>query len=316
MKRRYSRGAGARRHAVLAAVLLSLLSACGNDSSDGGTPAQAASNATFAAPLQTAAFFDDIFLAAKGAGYYAFDANTAQDQITGAGRTRYYVNSDNDNHFSRASEVVSGAFVQQSVKRVYITSEAVAISRQTRYTDIGANSKIFAKLPQGYELGLDGISTPLYSVQMEVLDVSGLPVSEVVGQDEASERNGLLVLLGKDSTLMPKGAKIYLESCTVMTTHLRVNLSAAMTGLQSVEAIQAAKDGTIDSLGGYRYLQSIAGAVYIDYDGAIYSGELLSAGDSCEGDVAAYNRIAADFLARREAAAFGLQRAQAITPVS
>lgn len=56
-------------------------------------------------------------------------------------------------------------------------------------------------------------------------------------------------------------------------------------------------------MGGYRYLKASSNSVYVDYNGTICYGEFESAGDIHDISAAAYNRIAADFVAQREVAA-------------
>jgi len=57
-------------------------------------------------------------------------------------------------------------------------------SSGTYPSDIGSNSRIFARLPQGYQLGMNGMSGPLYEFTLTTQDVSGEPVNQVVGLDE------------------------------------------------------------------------------------------------------------------------------------
>jgi len=305
-------GRGAVAIAVIS-TLIATLAACGGGGNSGGQtsassgatpPSGAADSSGTPPPSINASFFDGIFLNDTGTGYYQFDANISSGKTLGAGRTGFYVNNDADSNFITASSTVGGAYKQQYVTQAYITAEGAFVSQSTPYTDIGTNSKIFAKLPQGYELGMQGMSTPLYQVTISALDVSGQPVAQVVEQDEGPATNGLSMLLSSDSSPMPTGAQIYQAPCTVLTTHLWVNLTSAQTGWSSLESIEASQGGSIQSLGGYRYLMPTPNsAAYVEYDGAIYYGELLNAGDRQDVVPAAYNRIAADFIAQREAAA-------------
>ena len=94
----------------------------------------------------------------------------------------------------------------------------------------------------------------------------------------------------------------------MLTTHPWVNLTTAQTGHPSLGTLQASQGGSIQSLGGYHYLKPTPNsATYVEYNGAIYFGILLSAGDVHNFVPAAYNGIAADFIARRESAALAQQ---------
>jgi hypothetical protein len=308
--------AQARKGATAAAVVLFMsLAACGGNSSSaasgagpgastGGAGNDAASISSI--PSANASFFDGIFLKDSGTGYYQFDANFQGGNVKGTGNTAFYVNTDGDSNFSTTSSPVAGTFSQRYVSQVYITSEGAYASQSTPYTDIGTNSKIFSKLPQGYELGMQGMSSPLYQVTVNPQDVSGQPVSQVLYKDEGPGTNGLNSLLFHDNTPMPQGSKIYQTPYSVLTTHLWVNLTAKLSGFGSLEQIQTATGGTIRSLGGYRYLQPTPdSAASVEYNGAIYYGELLNAGEVHDVDPTAYNRVAAEFIAQREAAALG-----------
>lgn len=161
-------------------------------------------------------------------------------------------------------------------------------------------------VPQGYELGIQGMSTPLYQVTINTQDVSSQAVSKVVQQDEGPATNGLSLLLGNDNTPMPQGAQMYQMPYTVLTTHLWVNLSTGKLNFASLESAQSLVGGTIQTLGGYRYVWPSANSgAYVEYNGAIYIGEMLTAGDVHDVDPAAYNRVAADFIAQRESVAGG-----------
>jgi hypothetical protein len=216
--------------AAMAVALLMSLAACGGNHSSttsGVSPDAATTSGTGnddastpSTPSTNASFFDGIFLKDSGTGHYQFDANSQAGKVTGTGRTVFYVNSDSDTNFSTTSSPVAGTFTQQYVSQVYITSEGAFTSQGTLYTDIGTHSKIFSKLAQGYELGMQGMSTPLYRVTIDGHDVAGQPVSQVVGQDPGPATNGLWSLLEKDDSVMPQGAQIYQEPYTVETTHL------------------------------------------------------------------------------------------------
>jgi hypothetical protein len=64
-------------------------------------------------------------------------------------------------------------------------------SRNTPYTDLGDNLKIFQKLSNGYQLGMKGMSTPLYEITLTQQDVSGQPVGTAVNSDRGPATNGL-----------------------------------------------------------------------------------------------------------------------------
>jgi hypothetical protein len=293
-------------------ILLTALSACGGGSSNSDNSA-AVSNDT-ANPASTpaatppssttASFFNGIFMKDGGSGFYQFGSTTASGNVVATGRTQFFVNADADPNFATVTSTIAGAYTQRYVSQVYITAEGAFTSESTPYIDIGSNSKIFQKLPQGYELGMQGMSTALYRVTINAEDVSGLPISEAIFKDRGPTTNGLSSLLGKDSTPMPQGSQIYQIPYTVLTTHLWVNLSSGPASSQTLEQIQATSGGSIQTLGGYRYLQPTPNSsASVEYNGAIYYGEVLNAGDVEDPQPAAYNSIAADYIAQRETAA-------------
>ena len=219
--------AQARKGATAAAVVLLMsLAACGgniNSTASGENPGAstggAGNDAASTPPTRStnASFFDGIFLKDSGTGYYQFDANFQGGKVKGTAKTAFYVNTDGDSNFSTTSSPVAGTFSQQYVSQAYITSEGAFTSQSTPYTDIGTNSKIFSKLPQGYELGMQGMSSPLYQVTVDAQDVSGQPVSQVVYKDEGPATNGLYSLLSNDNTPMPQGSTIYQTPYSVLT---------------------------------------------------------------------------------------------------
>ncbi|AET91685.1 hypothetical protein BYI23_B010780 [Burkholderia sp. YI23] len=295
-------------------ALLTALSACGGGggdsgnaaavSNDSGNPASTPAGTTSSST--NASFFDSIFMTDSGSGFYQFGANAGSvvGTIAATGRTRFFVTSDADVNFTAVTSAVAGPYTQRYVTQAYITSEGAFTSDSTPYIDFGSNSKIFQKLPQGYELGMQGMSAPLYRVTIQAEDVSGLPVSEAIRKDEGPATNGLSRLLSQDSSVMPPGSQIYQIPYTVLTTHLWANLSSGTTGFSTLEQVQSRAGGEIQSLGGYRYLKPAPNsATYVEYNGGIYYGELLNAGDLHDVVPAAYNSKAADYLAQREAAA-------------
>lgn len=295
--------------AILAVATAVALSACGGGSNSGGSPITSnspsdsnASNST--GPSSTAAtFFDSIFLKDSGAGFFQFGANfdSSKGKPTATGRTQFYVNSDSDANFTEVGSVIVDPYTQERDDQAYITAEGAFTSSSTPYIDIGTSSKIFQILPQGYQLGMNGMSSALYEMTVTPQDVSGLPVSEAIYKDEGPSTNGLSILLGQDTTPMPQGAQMYQLPYKVLTTHLWLNLSTAKTGWNSLEQVQSTTGGTIQSLGGYRYLKPASNSVtYIEYKGEVFIGELLNAGDEHDIVPAAYNRIAADFIAQEQ----------------
>ncbi|MEX3933651.1 hypothetical protein AB4Y32_17895 [Paraburkholderia phymatum] len=297
----------ARKGAASAALMVAVaLSACGGGSS--GNPSSdsnasgASSSAPSATPSTNASFFDGVFMDGSGAGYYEFGANMPPAgglHPTGTGRIRYYVKGDTDSNFSVSSETILGTYAAD-VDTGYITAEGLFMSRNPNFGDIGSNSRIFQRLSQGYQLGMNGMSAPLYEITLTVQDVSGQPVNKVVGIDEAGG-NALSFLLGNDTTPMPAGAQTYRQTAKVLVPHLMFELSGNNTGFASLEQAQARVGGTIQTLGGYRYLSrnGTAGA-YIEYNGAVYFATVYGAGDIRDAMPQGYNRLAADLLATDE----------------
>jgi hypothetical protein len=310
---------------ALTAGLLLALAACGGGSGSGlsavenngngatgGTSSNSADTASTSSDAPTsssaaASFFNSIFLKDSGSGFYQFDANypgSGGYTPVASGRTRFYVDSDSDDNFIAETTTIAGAYTQDYETQLYITAEGAFTSRSTPYIHFGSNSKIFQKLSQGYELGMRGMSTALERITIKMDDVSGLPISDAIRKDEGPAINGLPFLLAADKSPMPKGSIIYQLPYTVVTTHLWANLTKGKDPFASLEEIQARTGGAIQSLGGYRYLQPAPNSmIHIEYDGALYHGELVKAGDIHDVVPAAYNSIAADFIAQREAVA-------------
>jgi hypothetical protein len=311
----YPGSAAARRGATSIAVALMMsLAACGGGGGNGADTGSTQNNSGAAAdgtsgttpttpttPSTNASFFDSIFLSGTGTGYYQFEANISGSSVISAGRTAFYVNSDGDTNFSTLASAVSGNFAPAYTMQVYITSEGAFTSQSTFDTNIGTNSKIFSILAQGFELGMQGMSKPLYSVTINAQDVSGQPVSQVISRDETAWPSGLYWLYA-DNTPMPQGAQMYQVPRTIETTYLWLDLANGLSG--TLESIQAWSGGEIQSLGGYRYLitSSDGRGGYVEYNGTVYNGVLFQIGDQYSEMGAAYNQIAADFLAQREAA--------------
>ncbi|MFC0397071.1 hypothetical protein [Paraburkholderia rhizosphaerae] len=309
-------GSGIAHQCTAAAMLVSaiMLAACGGDgnnptgtvAADSTGPAPSGANA----PADTAAaFFDSIFMDGAGKGYYQFD--TAHDanglplmNQTTSGRRRYYVTGEADTNFTQTTNAIAGGYVPYVESVVFITDEGAFTSQSAASTNIGTNSKIFKRLQQGYDLGMTGMSTPLYRVTIKVQDVSGQSVAAVVSQDENATLNGLMPVR-QDNAPMPTGAQIYQVPYTVLKQHLRINLSITRPSPSSLETLQASQGGTIEMMGGYRWLKPATsnGLPYIEYNGAVYNGGLQMPDDVHEAVGAAYNQVAADFIAQRLAIA-------------
>jgi hypothetical protein len=148
---------------------------------------------------------------------------------------------------------------------------------------------------------MNGMSTPLYEIALTSQDVSGQPLGQALANDRGPGTNGLYALLGQDTTPLPAGAQMIQHTEKVLTPHLWFNISMGSNGFSSLEQLQPGTGGTIQSLGGYRYLAPGGGsASYVEYNGAVYAGEYFPVGDVDRVQPAAYNRIAADFIAREQ----------------
>ncbi|MEX3970877.1 hypothetical protein [Paraburkholderia caribensis] len=294
-----------------ATLLLAItLAACGGGSS--GNPSSVtnsaatpsgASDASTPTPSANASFFDSIFLDGSGAGYYQFGANLRPGSSTplATGRTRFFVTGESDLNFSRSIDIILGAY-GSDLDYGYITAEGLFTSRNPNPSDIGTYSKIFQRLAQGYQLGMRGTSTALYEVTLTVQDVAGQPVSDVVRREEAVG-NGLRSLLSSDGAIMPAGSQTYVQSGKVLVQHIIFDETNSVTGPSSgsLEQMQASVGGTIQTLGGYRYLIGNGSqSVYVEYNGTLHDGWLYNAGDVRDAMPSGYNKIAADFLAAEE----------------
>jgi hypothetical protein len=195
--------------ATLAVATAVMLAACGGSSNSDSSPITSnspsgsnASNST--GPSSTAAtFFDSVFLKDSGTGFFQFGANldSSKGTPTATGRTQFYVNSDSDANFAEVGSVILGPYTQEHDDQAYISAEGAVTSSSTLYIDIGSSSKIFQILPQGYQLGMNGMSSALYEVTVTPQDVSGLPVSQAIDKDEGPSTNGLSVCRAGDHLL-------------------------------------------------------------------------------------------------------------------
>lgn len=306
---------------MMAVSLLVAMAACGGGGGDGdgdggggdSAGAQApAGSATPTAPATSASFFDAIFVRETGTGYYQFAANLDPETaaVTSAGKVQYFVSGNGDTTFGLSASAVAGAYRQVYANQAYITAEGTFTAPGWSDAPIGPSVRIFRKFAQGYEAGVQGMTAPLYRVNIDVQDVSGRPLADVVQMDAGRERNGLASLLADDASAMPAGAQIYQVPYTALVTHLWANLASGKTGETSLDTVQASAGGTIQSLGGCRYLVTPDGAAYVEYRDQVYSGALYTAGTVVSAVPAAYNRVAADFIASREVEAIAGQRAQ------
>ncbi len=294
------------------ATALITLSACGGGSNgegasvsnDSGTKTSDKSDQGISAPplpSANASFFDNIFMNSGGAGYYQFDANwpTGGSRPTATGRTRIYVNSDADTNFSVLTTSILGSIAPDSTQ-VYVTGEGVFTSVNPYGSNIGSNSTIFQRLSQGYQLGMKGLSTPLYEITLTINDVAGQPARDVVARDEGVG-GGLVSLLYQDASPMPAGAKTYTQVAKTLAYHLSFNLLSPKPAVTSLEAAQANAGGTIQMLGGLRYLRRAnSNWAYVEYNSAIRSAYVYAPGDIDDAMPSGYNQIAADFLAQEE----------------
>ncbi|WP_207004110.1 hypothetical protein [Trinickia mobilis] len=290
---------GWRASSIVTALLAAaLVAGCG-----GGRDITSATIVDASSSINSQSFFDSVFLTGVGEGYFQFDAvmDPTTGRPTAAGRTEYSVSGETDENFKPRDTVVAGEFGQSMMIQVYIAADGAVESTSSAYTNMGSSSRIFKRMPQGYQLGMEGLPSPLYDVTLTPVDVSGQAVGAVISKDSGSATNGLSILLASGTAPMPKGARIFQVSENVLTTHLWFRLSWMGSGWPSLEAAQAANGGTIRTLGGYRYLDGGAKqGVYIEYKGVVHSGQLFNAGETHAALPGAYNRIAAEFIAQEE----------------
>jgi hypothetical protein len=292
--------------AAEALALVATLTACsgGNNDSPSSTsntavtPSGSPDTSASDAPATNTSFFNRIFLDGSGAGYYQFGANYANGFYpTATGLVRIYVTADASTNFNVDPTAILGSYAPNS-ETGYLTAEGLFMSTGPESSGLGG-SRIFQQLSQGYQWGPNGVSAPLYEVTLTAEDVTGQPVSGVVGLDEAGG-NGLTVVLGNDTTPMPAGAQTYRQTANVLVSHLVFNTAGKLKVFTSLEQTQAYYGGTIQTLSGYRYLVVSANNAYAEYNGAVYPAKLYSAGDVNDAMPSGYNRIAADFIVQQQ----------------
>jgi hypothetical protein len=112
--------------------------------------------------------------------------------------------------------------------------------------------------------------------------------------------NGLSRLLDRDDAPMPQGAQTYKQTARVLLQHIVFDTRTRSTVYKSLEDAQKFAGGSIQALGGYRYVLQSKNFGYIEYNGAIYYAWPHTAGDIDDAMPTGYNRVAADFLAQEE----------------
>ncbi len=282
---------------MAASAIVSALSACGG--SDGGATADVASVAkSESAPSgASASFFDGIFNTTSGSGYYIFGWNSILDPETGGAhgdtgitRTRFGVIDGSDTTLRESYVPTTGTDALQYSKMVYITAEGAFPADSLPYDDLGPHTKIFQRLPDGFDFGVQGMSAPLYRVTLDVRDVAGQSVKSVVklfqGGDPVTYTPPPSVLLplitvdsvrptvdyianpltvnmprlvfpSSDTTLMPAGSQVFVPTYTAQTTFLRIDLSKLWFDGSIQDPILKRSGiplaGEIMTLGGYQY---------------------------------------------------------------
>lgn len=357
------------------------LSACGgSDGAASGDIASAAKSADAPAGASDAvsqtsdasSFFDGIFNTTSGAGYYIFGWNSIQSPATGGAllkdpvsppagsttepapretgitRTRFGVVDSSDTTLRQSYVPLTGNDTLQYSKMVYNTAEGAFSADSLPYDDLGPQTKIFQRSPDGFDFGVKGMSMPLYHVTLDVQNVAGQSVKSVVklfqGGDPVPPPDLLypktvtvdyvanpltvnmprLVFPSSDTTLMPAGSKLFVPTYTAQTEFLRVDLSKVLFDgtMQDLKKSTAIPISDIKRLGGYQ-ISAPAGTgadsgrfltaddKYVEYQGKVYLGELISSGTRLTAPVSetsttnkyhvtaprpAFNKIAAAFL--------------------
>ncbi|MDR5742022.1 hypothetical protein QCE73_02490 [Caballeronia sp. LZ029] len=360
------------------------LSACGgSDGVAGGDIASVAKSAGAPAGASDAvtqtsdasSFFDGIFNTTSGAGYYIFGWNSIQSPKTGGAllkdpvsppagsmtepaprdtgitRTRFGVIDGSDTTLRQSYVPLTGNDTLQYSKMVYITAEGAFPADSLPYDDLGPQTKIFQRSPDGFDFGVKGMSTPLYHVTLDVQNVAGQSVKSVVklfqGGDPVPPPDLLypktvtvdyvanpltvnmprLVFPSSDTTLMPAGSQLFVPTYTAQTEFLRVDLSKVQFDgtMQDFKKSTVIPIRDIKTLGGYQ-ISAPAGTgadsgrfltaddKYVEYQGKVYLGELISSGTRLTAPVSetsttikyhvtaprpAFNKIAAAFLTRQ-----------------
>ncbi|SAK40959.1 hypothetical protein AWB80_00313 [Caballeronia pedi] len=306
---------------VASLLMAATLSACsGSDGAAGGDIASVAKGAgapegASEAVSQTSdasSFFDGIFNTASGSGYYTFGWNSIQKPDTGGAiltnpstpligsppidpgretgitRTRFGVTGESDTTLRQSYVPLTGPDALQYSKMLYITTEGAFPADVLPYDDLGPQTKIFQRLPDGFDFGVKGMSIPLYRVTLDVRDVAGQSVKSVVKLFQGGDpviytpptiegvqfktiksvqptvdyiANPLtvnmprLVFAASDTTLMPAGSHLFVPTYTAQTQFLRVDLSkGSFDGtLQDLKRNSMRPLGEIQTLGGYQY---------------------------------------------------------------
>lgn len=294
--------------AATSLALAAMLTACGggngnsDDSSSASnaavTPPVSPDTAASDTPATSTSFFDSVFLDSIGAGYYQFGANYGSGFYpTATGQLRIYVTADTNTNFSLTSTAILGPYVEDN-DEAYVTAEGLFMATSVGSSGLGG-ARIFQQLPQGYQWGPNGVSAPLYEIALTIEDVAGQPINEMAGHDEAGG-NGLTLVLTADTTPMPAGAKIYRQTSKVLVPHLIIKTGSKPQPFASLEKAQAYYDGTIQTLGGYRYLLTNSTITYAEYNGAVYMANVRNVGDLDDAMPSGYNRIAADFIVQEQ----------------
>jgi hypothetical protein len=275
----------ARKVTVATALALAaMLAACGggNGSSDDTSSASNASvtppvspdTAASDTPATSTSFFDSVFLDGVGAGYYQFDSNGPLLHPTATGQLRIYVTADAKTNFSVTPTAILGPYIENN--DAYVTADGLFMATGAGSSGLGG-ARIFQQLPQGYQWGPNGVPEPLYEIALTIEDVAGQPINYVAGHDEAGA-NGLTLTLTSDATPMPAGAKVYRQTSKVLVPHLVIRTWSKVQPFASLEKAQAYYGGTIQTLGGYRYLPESGSYAYVEYNGAVYSGKVRNVG--------------------------------------
>lgn len=319
---------------IVALMAAAILSACGGaDGVSSGDIASVAKSASAPSGASDAAnqtstaagFFDDIFNTQAGSGYYIFGWNSIQSTETGGARgetgmtrTRLGVIDGLDTTLRQSYTPLTGNDALQTSKVVFVAAEGAFPADVLPYDDLGPATKIFQKLPDGFDFGVSGMSTPLYRVKFDVQDVSGQTVTSVAdhfqGGHEEARPGGLLPLAGVapmivgvvnpltvnmprlvfpagDTTLMPAGSRMYVPTYTAQTTFLRVDLSKKPWPNYTFDQFVKSFGKQVATLGGYRYTTApgMGAAAYsftttdrylVEYNGEMYSATMITAGDS------------------------------------
>ncbi|WP_250433749.1 hypothetical protein [Caballeronia sp. ATUFL_F2_KS9A] len=120
-----------------------------------------------------------------------------------------------------------------------------------------------------------------------------------------------------DTALMPRGSKMYVPRYEALTTFLRVDLSEKYSDPRTLDQLSAWYKREIQSFGGHRYMWVQGTSIglltesvnwIVEYNGALYKGELLTPGlrppylpngVSHVDPRPAYNKTAMDFLLKQ-----------------